>query len=543
MGEAVKTAAADVALRLILIVVGLAGMVVLFLLADATEAWPAARRMAILTAPAAVAITGLVAGVQLREPFEERTHYGARRTGRDGAIDLGNPAPQTTAQAAAPDPRSAPTTRFGVDRRNTLVVLALATVALAIFVPLGLRALERPGLSETGLISVLIIGPCAFLFVRSLVRLVTASRAIVVDGNRITIGAALGFLPPIRLDRSELAAIVDAREVNGALHFVVDANTGYRIRADHLSDPEAVLPFFATWWPEVPAPKTERTPASFEELAPRPAAGTRLPPMTEAGGRGPDAASARSSHGTGSAPPPERLSSAATTLRRRSLLVALVLVVGIAGVAGAGWWYLAQRSANDRLATGGTVIEATVIDVDRSSRGPDSMVLAFEHQGVEYQRRVYSGFLSSFSRDLAGQEVGVLFDPDNADLVRFADRRNIHEATLPVLAGAAATALLGAIALSSARAKSTTLRTAHWSRRRIHASPRSGRTPATLVFEDDTRQTLLLRGVAGLRGRSLESTPSWLGVGHRDVVVLPDDPGDLTLTAPLPKGDRPTGLR
>ncbi len=531
-----ETRTADLALRLSLIVAGLAGMVLFMVLATATEGWRAGFRLAVLLLPAGVTLATLMAGAELREPFEQRTRYGGRRRGAEGAIDLRRFGPADTAPPVGSPAAEAPPASFAIRRRNTVVALALTAATAAVMAPVALDALAQPDLTETGLVAMVVLAPALFYSARSLLRLVASSWAIRLDHERITLGLALGFVPPLRLARSQLRAIVDARESTGLVHLVVDPSTGYRIRADHLVAVDALLATVASWWPELPIVTAEPhdvAPPSFEDLAPQIedaptessqdpiAAATRIP--------------ARRPMGDGAGPPPARIRSARQVLRRRTWLAGGVFLVAVVGMFPASWWYLSQRADNDRVLGDGIVVRAVVTDVDRSAFGPDSMKVAFTHEGVEYVRTIHSGFFSSYSRTALGNEIEVSFDPANPRLVRLADRRNIHELTWVALLGAGAVGLLASLGLARTLHDRLTLDTAQWSRGRVHGIPRSGRTPATIVLEGAaTTPPQVLRGAFGLGKGSIAHAPAWLGIGRRTLVVLPDDLDHLVLTSSLP---------
>ena len=538
-----KSRRADTTLRVALLLVGISSFVVVLVLSEETRGWEPLWRVMVLLVPGGLAYVGLMGGGQLRDRHLERTHYGARRAGDDPSLAwLKAESWGFEARGASPGANHLPVTSFGIRRRNSLVALGVTSAVAAGAFIFGYDAASRPEpLSATGAIALVALAPALYFVVRSVGRSLLAGSAIRSKGNAVTFGQALGFVPPVRIGRSELLALVDARTVNGQLVFVAESTRMYGFQAEHLADPDVIVEWFTISWPEVPIARLDERAnqaPSFEDLAPSIVApgsvGTGTSNQTYSA---PSVQFEDQGADSSSRPPQHRLTAMRRVLRRRVLAAGAVFLFTVAGLAPALWWYLDQRAANDQLVAEGTPVVATVVKVDRSSRGPDSLEVAFLHDDELIERTIYSGFFTGFSRDVKGRQITVLFDPRDPELIRLPDQRNIFLWTWIALLTTGLLSLLGSLSLAHALHAMAAVDGASWIRRRIHAVPRARRHRAYLIVDEPGAiGPIHLSNPSGLRKTKLENAEAWVGVGRRVTIVLPVQDDELTITV---QGRRP----
>ena len=250
---------------------------------------------------------------------------------------------------------------------------------------------------------------------RAIVKAVLSSRAVVVDRDHIRLGFAAGYLPPVSLRLDDLRGVAHGVSTTWLIHR--DGRL-YGVEDRQLADPGALLRILAQ--PEVAdsARPDDGQTAPGRSMRPGRPSGVETEPMAEWHIAPP--------------PPPEPFTDAMVQAVRqqravRFRVVAGALAVGCAALVVSGWWWIDQRSANDALAANGRLVRATVVDV--TSGRSSSLTVEFEGNGRTLRRTIHPQWLSSFDNDNRGRTIGILFDPNNPDLVRVPDHRNMHPLT------------------------------------------------------------------------------------------------------------------
>lgn len=228
-----------------------AGVLGVLVLHEVTRTWAPAARLALLAMSGSL----LVPGVGLIEPPEPT--FGSKTLGRFRR--LGELLP--TRDPAVPDswvsvsPVSSALTsrgmdrvRFAIRRRNSLIAFGIAVPVAAASILLALDGLVDDELTEGALIAAVVAGPAIFVAIRSLIRLLLAHRAITFTADRMKLGVALGYLPPLAIERHQLTQV---RQVP-SIGLVIDHKVVYPLTGNHLVDPDGLVGWIVMNWPEVP---------------------------------------------------------------------------------------------------------------------------------------------------------------------------------------------------------------------------------------------------------------------------------------------------
>ncbi len=174
---------------------------------------------------------------------------------------LGRPPRPAGPVAAAPDPISPPSDPIvlGLALKPTLGALAGSVVAALVTGVLG-YALARHANSDGGLLLYVAFAAACLLALRSSVRLLTSSRAVLLGAERITLGAAIGHIPSTSISRQDVSGIELAPESPKKIAIVDADGRRFEIRPAHLR-PNDLEGYIAAMWPEVrwhELPKTSR---------------------------------------------------------------------------------------------------------------------------------------------------------------------------------------------------------------------------------------------------------------------------------------------
>jgi hypothetical protein len=317
-----------------------------------------------LLARAPLVLAGLMGfwvGLEIREPRSARTPLTPRRHGDSWAAeDSLRRSPQTHTAT----PAGAPSVAIGLDRRNTMVAFAIGTGLAVIGWTVASSEASRGELTEQGALGLIAFAFGAGLALRSALRAVTASRAVTVDRDGITLGVALGYVSPRRLRFDEIAEVVDITGEALQLIVVTTAGRAFTINGRHVPDAAGTTTGRLTQWrPDIAVTRIKATARGEAETEAERL--TALPVMS--GDEGPS---------------PDVVSRAASVLRRRAVITWAVAVVGAVGLV-VVWWYASLRSLNDDVAANGVRTIATVVDVERG-RGPDSIVVERTYRDVAF---------------------------------------------------------------------------------------------------------------------------------------------------------------
>ncbi|MEM9519660.1 MAG: DUF3592 domain-containing protein [Actinomycetota bacterium] len=376
-------------------------------------------------------------------------------------------------------------------------------------------------LTLVGLIGYLLFGAFAFLAIRAAIFLTLASRAVTIHHDRIVLGAAAGYAPSKPLSLSDIRSSTQfGREiviVSGTERVDVIDLTRFR-DADRLAVALGATPIRTV----DEGVRTEAAMPFLDNPDGRQVIGADNGAGVERGDVGRRHVREEGLEPENSRPTDRDLSGARHQwrVRRRALIVAALATSVACGWLSVG--YVQQRSANDELLADGREVVATVTDVDRSSRGPDSITVEFRTANGLRAGTIHSGWFRGFSRGLQGRSVVVLFDDEDPDLVRLRESRNIH----PMFSILAISSGFIAIGLIQATRASTQvqrlLESSAWRRGRFRVRE-LGRGSYRLDLSDPSGRTLLSKPVVGVRHVDRRTSTASFTSGRRWTVVVPDD--------------------
>lgn len=221
---------------------GVLGVLVLF---GVTRAWAPSARLVLLATSASLS----VAGFWVTE-LGSKNGLRPRRLGEIvpvGEQAVGGSSAPAYVVSGGLRSRGEDRVRFGVKRRNSLIAVGVMAPVAVLSILFGLDGLADDELSATTLVAILVSGPAVYVTVRSLIRIVLARRAITFTADHVRLGVALGYVPPLVIDRHRLAQI---RQVP-SLGLVVDHKIVRRLRDSHLEDRDGLFEWITTNWPEV----------------------------------------------------------------------------------------------------------------------------------------------------------------------------------------------------------------------------------------------------------------------------------------------------
>lgn len=224
-------------------VIGGTGVFGVGLLLEATREWSPSDRLLILATSASLLFVGMRLtflgsgkGAWLRS--------GEAVPGSDLARDGSSTPPYVAGHERRR--RSGDRVRFGIKPNNSLIALGVMAPAAALAILFGLDGLEGDKLSSVTLAAIFVLGPAVFVSARSLMRVVFARSAITATADQLKLGVALGYIPPLTIDRPRLTQI---RQLP-SLGLVVDHKRVHELCDSHLQDRDGLFDWITTNWPE-----------------------------------------------------------------------------------------------------------------------------------------------------------------------------------------------------------------------------------------------------------------------------------------------------
>ena len=223
----------------------------------------------------------------------------------------------------------------------------------------------------------------------------------------------------------------------------------------------------------------------------------------------------------------ELVSKSVAKSRRRTLVV--LVIATMLSVVAVSWWY-SQRTANDLLLSDGTLVAAQVIEIDRSSRGPDEMTVTFEFNGVGHEYSIASHWFQGWNRDIVGGTIAVLYDPEHPAFVRLPDQRNYNPfsgiaalISFTLAMGVAGSLPRSSIAVAAANSND-------WFPRTIAAKKGKRMQQALIESTPGTLSALVGNGAKS----DLDPGPGW-AVRQDRIVIAFHEPSETVLIAGLTK--------
>lgn len=472
------------ALGFALFVAGLGAMIGSFVVSE-QEAWSDTARAAGIAVLMAVFIGAIPVGVEGFKGSRD-TRIGRKRSGKpEDLSDISRPPTQYAASPASPVHIAANTVLFGA-------VFVLGVAAAVVLWRYGADAVAA-GSEDLEVWPMIALGAAVWaglIAARAAVGVVTARRAIVVTNDAITLGAAVGFWPPLTLRRSQVVGIADGMKI-AAHNRVYEVSQLYFMS----SRPAAAV---AEAWPEFLA-----EPGSME--------------FTEIEAAPPQVADF----------PGPAVEGVKATLRRRMNTGLAVLVVGLVAAASCGIWYLAQRQATDRLLTEGVVVVATVVDhKDGTLLVPDLLEFGYDYLGESYTGVIASGPFSGYREDVVGEITPIIIDPTNPSQARFGDERNYNPRTWIAAALSLVVLIAGWGIFFHGRRMLGIAEEGVWGRRRIRVveGKRGIRYVDVAGRTGGGEEGWLRLGQAGGAGKITGEFDAWASEGPTGTVVAIEDP-------------------
>jgi hypothetical protein len=483
------TRAQDNLVRVGLLILSFVLAGVAFAVGAAVSDWDGFFRTVIRSVTAAAAAAAFWAGVEIRTPYPSRTPLRLRRHGEPS---------QTTAVPTAVGTGPVHPVRIALHPKNSLLagaiflVIAIAAWALA----------SRTDFSDDGAVVTIVALAMApwltYFTARSALRAMLAPRAIEITSEALTLGPALGYWPQLELPRESIVVIVLPEARLGEISIVL-ADRTYSINPKHMVDPATVADRIRAAWPER-AVSADPDVLALEDLE---IAEQRAMTAPEA-----------------------VVELAARKVARRQMRAALIFVLAIVLVVLSSAWYLNRRSANDRLLTEGRAVAATVTDVDRSSRGPDTMTVSFLLDGEPVTAEIQSGWFTGFRRSTVGGTVPVLVDRDDPTFVRLPESRNISEWIWLALAASALAAVLSLLYLRQQRGLASLVEIGRWGRRTVRLIKPGRHWKALVRAESDSmgQEIWVDAGIAhGTRGVTSGEWATWSCESETAMLLVLDE--------------------
>ena len=229
-------------------------------------------------------------------------------------------------------------------------------------------------------------------------------------------------------------------------------------------------------------------------------------------------------------PPPHVIDQVSRSLRRSRIRITAALVLTLAvAIATLTWWY-SLRTANDRLLDEGTLVAATVVDIDRNSRGPDDMTVVFEWDDEELQYSIASHWLQGWNQDIEGGTVGILYDPAHPAFVRLPDQRNYNPFAGPLALLGAGLVLITIASWRRANRARTALTSSNWFPRTVAANKQKRIQHVLIESVPGTLSVLVSSGAKS----DLDPGPGWVVCNYRTVVAY-HEPSETLMIAGLTK--------
>ncbi len=234
----------DTRLRLALLAAGGAALLAMYAVAG-DESLSRTTRFLVLAALGGLVLVGWP-GTGLTQPYEERRPVRSR-WGKPPRPDASG-VPGTAPQPIRPDVMPV---SFALDIRNSLLALGGSIVAGAVLGVLGYAVAGSAAPEEGGFLLYVGLAGALLTTLRAALRVLTAGNAIAVDDQRLTLGPALGYIPPLTIARASTAAFESSNGREPKLAILTTNGRRFEIRTDHLRG--SGLPhYLAALWPEVP---------------------------------------------------------------------------------------------------------------------------------------------------------------------------------------------------------------------------------------------------------------------------------------------------
>lgn len=200
-----------------------------------------------LTGLGFVVLYAVGVGFDIAQPFTKR---------RPLILRLGRPRPELGAPISPPVGAGTDqgSVRGVVRPAPLFVVLAVSAIGVLISATIG-YALARTASSIGGLVIYFIQAAALWGTARSLVRLFTRGNALRVDQERARLGSALGYWPPLNVDRSSVVAF------QGGDGFVAIVTDDQRFDLDETWFESELAGGLSAAWPEVPWHRMPRSQA------------------------------------------------------------------------------------------------------------------------------------------------------------------------------------------------------------------------------------------------------------------------------------------
>lgn len=242
----------DTILRAAIVVAGIAALAVSVATAD-NDTLTRTERFGWLVALAFVILLAAGVGFDIIERYEKR---------RPLRLRWGKPRTQLGGATAPPD-RDTPSESVVTGRLRLAPVLAWMAGSIVAAVAAGIvgYALARTATADGGTVVYLLLALAIWMAVRSLIRVIAGARALRIDADRARLGWALGYWPPLDIERAD----VDAFESRDGFLAFVTAGRRFELDTQWFADPRLANKI-AGMWPEV----------SWREI-PRSAIPRRLP--------------------------------------------------------------------------------------------------------------------------------------------------------------------------------------------------------------------------------------------------------------------------
>lgn len=229
----------DTASRLLMLAAAVVAVVLSFSVAADSDL-DAATRFLSLTALAAVALTGLP-GLDIIQAYVRRRPLRLR-WGKPAA-DAPPPIRPPLRILPSEDPIILP-----LSLSRSIAGFAASAAFAVIFGTIGF-ALARTASADGGLLIYLFFAAAVWLAVRYGIRLATHRRALIVSSEGARLGAALGYLPPLNLDRASISAIEMSAEP--PMLVLVAEGRRHELDLDLFAEPDLARKV-AGVWPETP---------------------------------------------------------------------------------------------------------------------------------------------------------------------------------------------------------------------------------------------------------------------------------------------------
>lgn len=197
-------------------------------------------RFLLLSGIGATALVGWP-GTALAQPFSERRPLRLRH---------GKPpvAAEPMEAPAGGDPDAIPAT-YSLSTWPTWGALIGALLAATVAGVIGF-ALAAGDFNDGGLSFFIVFSGAVAIAGRSVFRLMTGGSAVTLESDQVTLGPALGYVPPLTLERSSVERFGLDAGPQPQLTLVADGGRRFEIRPDHLQT-DGLVRTLAAAWPEV----------------------------------------------------------------------------------------------------------------------------------------------------------------------------------------------------------------------------------------------------------------------------------------------------